>query len=164
MVEFGIEPVVGGVAVLAGGREPPGNVVRVVGRLKLGQMAGGARRRHDLKLAVCPAFVAGVAIDGSVGARQRESVVMLLHVLHRNLPSSNRVALLAVGSQLALVDVGVAVLATFTDIREDHLYVTGSTSHRRVHAPQGITGLIMVEFWYRPNWPPAVRGMTILAG
>jgi hypothetical protein len=79
-------------------------------------MAGVARRRHDLEFAVRPALVAGVAIHGSMGSRQRKSVVMLLHVLNRNLPSPNCVALLAVRTQLALVNIGVAILAPFPDI------------------------------------------------
>jgi hypothetical protein len=43
------------------------------------------------------------------------------------------VASLAVSSQLALVDIRVAVLATLTDVREDHLYVAGGTGYGRVH-------------------------------
>ena len=79
-------------------------------------MARKARRRHRLEFAVRAAFVASVAVDRSMGSRERESIVMLLHVLHRDLPSTHGVALLAISSQLTLVDVGVTVLATLTHI------------------------------------------------
>jgi len=62
------------------------------------------------------------------------------------------------------MDVGMAVLTTLTDVREHHLHVTGSASHGRMHAAQGITRLVMVELGNRPDWLPAARGMAVLAG
>ena len=133
VIKLRVEPVIGGVASFAIRRELGRNVVRIVCLRKVRLVAGVARRGHDLELTGCPAFVAGVAIDRSMSACQRESVVMLLHVFDRNLPAPNGVALLAIGSELALMDVCVAVLTTSTDIRKDHLYVAGSARHGRVH-------------------------------
>src|ERR1700758_901749 len=101
-------------------------MVRILGRFKVREVARVARRRHDLEFAVRPALMAGGAIDGSMSARQWESIVVLLHILDRNLPSSNRVTLFAVRPQLALVNIGVTVLAAFTHIRKDHFYVARS--------------------------------------
>ena len=108
--------------------------------------------------------MAGIAVYGSVGARQWEPIVVLLHILNCDLPSSNGVALLAIGAQLALVDVGMAVLAALTNIRENHLHVTGGAGHRSVHATQGITGLIVIELGNGPDRLPPIGGMAVLAG
>jgi len=89
---------------------------------------------------------------------------VLLHILDRNLPSPHRVTLLAVGAQLALVNIGMAILAALTDVRKNHLHVTAGTGHGSVHAAQRITGLIMVELGNRPDRLPATRGMAVLAG
>ena len=114
--DVGVQPVVSRVAVLASSREPRFDMTRVGGGREILLVARVARRGHDLELTGRAALVAAVAIDGGMGASQRESVVMLLHVLNRNLPAPNCVALFAISSELALVDIGVAVLATFTHI------------------------------------------------
>jgi hypothetical protein len=74
------------------------------------------------------------------------------------------VALLAVGAQLSLVNISVAVLAALTNVRENHLHVARGTCHGSVHAAQGITGLIVVELGNGPDRPPPTRGMAVLAG
>ena len=75
-------------------------------------MAGITIRRHGLKLAVCRALVTGIAVHRGMRPGKRKTIVMLLHLLDRYLPSPHRVALFAVRSQLPFVDVRVAVLAT----------------------------------------------------
>ena len=60
--------------------------------------------------------MAGITVDGGVGAGQREAVVVLLDIFDRNLPSPNCMALLAVGSQLAPMNICVAVLTTLADV------------------------------------------------
>ena len=57
----------------------------------------------------------GIAVNGGVGARQREAVVVLLNIFDGNLPSPNCMASLAISSQLAPVNISVAVLATLAD-------------------------------------------------
>lgn len=90
-------------AGLAGCRELCSNVIRVVGCREVRLVAGVACRRHGLELAVRAALVAGIAIDRSMGPRERELVVVLLNIPSRDLPSPHRVALLAIRTQLALV-------------------------------------------------------------
>ena len=53
----------------------------------------------------------GIAVNNRVGTRQREAVVVLLDIFDGNLPAPNRMAFLAVSSQLAPMNVGVTVLA-----------------------------------------------------
>ena len=115
VVKFGVEPVVRRMTALARSGELGRNVVRVGSVLKVRLVAGDARRGHDLELAVGAALVAGIASDGCVGTGQREAIVVLLHIFNRDHPSANRVALLAIRAQLALVNISVAVLAALTD-------------------------------------------------
>ena len=115
VVKLGIQPVVCTVTTLASGRELGGNMVRVGSRLKVCQVAGVARRRHDLELAVGAVLVAGIAVDHRVGTGQREAVVVLLHVFNSDRPSADGMALLAIRAQLALVNISVAILAALTD-------------------------------------------------
>ena len=111
VTELGVQPVVGAVAGIACGRKFRGNVVRVRASRKVRQVAGGACGRHRLECAGGAVFVASIAVDGSVGAGQREAIVVLLNVFNRDLPSPHGVALLAVGAQLPLVNIGMAILA-----------------------------------------------------
>ena len=93
---FGVQPVVGRMTVLASGRELRFDVARVGGRREVLQMARVACRRHDLELAVGAVLVAGIAVDRSVGTRQREAVVVLLNVFSSDRPSADGMALFAI--------------------------------------------------------------------
>lgn len=106
-----VQPIVGGVATLARGRELCVHVARIIRRREVRLVAGKARRRHRLEFAVRPALVASVTVDSGMGSRQREPIVMRFDIFNGDLPSPNRMALFAVCSQLALVNIGVAVLA-----------------------------------------------------
>ena len=127
-------------------------------------MAGVACGRHRLEFAVRATFVAGIAVDRSVGTRQRKPIVVLLHVLSGDLPSPHRMALLAVRAQLALVNIGMAILTPLSNIRKNHLHVTRGAGDGSVHATQGITRLIVIEFRNRANWLPVARSVAVLAG
>ena len=96
VIELRIEPVVGAVAVFASARVTECDVVRRGSLLEFCLMARIAHRRHDLEFAVGSVFVAGIAIDGSVCAGQREAVIVLLNILGCDAPSANGVALLAI--------------------------------------------------------------------
>jgi hypothetical protein len=74
------------------------------------------------------------------------------------------VALLAISTQLALVNIGVAVLAALTDTGEDHLDMALSAGHGSVHTAQRIAGLIVVELGNRADRFPPIRSVAILAG
>ena len=78
--------------------------------------------------------MARVAIYRRVRSGKREAIVMLLDLLHADLPSLNRVALLAVGSQLPPVNIGMAILAALPHIRKHRLHMALHAGHRLVHA------------------------------
>ena len=159
-----VQPVFGRVTGFAVGGELSLGMARIVGGGEVRLVAGEARRRHRLEVAGRPILVAGVAVDRGVSAGEREPVVMLLHILDRNLPSPHRVTLLAIGPQLTPVNIGVAILAVLTDVGENHLHVTSGAGHRSVHSAQRITSPIVIEFRDGTDWPPAVRRVAVLAG
>src|SRR6185437_13657552 len=82
-----------------------------------------ARGRESLELPNRRALVASVAIERRMRSHQREAVLVVLDLLYRDLPSLHRVALLAVGAELAFVNVGVAVSALVRNIAEHQLGV-----------------------------------------
>jgi len=164
MVKLRVKPVVGRVAGFASGRELGRHVIRVQSRLKITGMTGIALRRHRLKAAIRGPLVTGIAIDCRVRSSQRESVRVLLNRLNGNLPSPNRMTLLAIGPQLALVDVGVAILAALADARKNHLHVTLRARNGYVHSTKRIARLVMVELGNGTDRPPTVRGVAVLAG
>jgi len=96
VIELRIQPVIRGVAAIASGREHRGHVVGKCGSLELRLVAGITLRRHRRELAVGRAFVARIAVHGRVRSRERKTIVVLLHLLNRDLPSPHRVALFAV--------------------------------------------------------------------
>jgi len=96
VIELRIQPVIRGMAAIASGGEHRGHVVGKCCSLELRLVAGITLRRHRRELAVGRAFVAGIAVHGRVRSGQREAVVVLLYLLNRDLPSSDRMALFAV--------------------------------------------------------------------
>ena len=126
-------------------------------------MAGVARGRHRLELAAGCAFVAGVAVDRGMRAGERETIIVLLDLLCRNLPSPHSVALLAISSQLAAVDVRMAILATLTDVGKYGLHVALRAGDGLMHSPQWIPRLIVIEFRHGANRLPGACRVAILA-
>jgi len=98
VIELGVQPVIRQVARCTVCGEMRGDVIRIRAALEIRGVTGIALRRHRLKFTLGRAFVAGVACDGRVGSRQRKAVIVLLNLLHRDLPSADGVALLAIRS------------------------------------------------------------------
>jgi len=73
-------------------------------------------------------------------------------------------ALLAARPQLALVDVGMAILAALADIGKFRLYMTFSARNRCVHTPEWISGPVVIEFRDGADRLPAIRRVAVLAG
>ena len=98
MVELRVQPVIRAVASIASHGKLAGYVVGVGGSIVVGFVARETRDRHRLKLALGRGLVAGVAIHRSVCSGEREAVVVILDLLHRDIPSPHGVALFAIGS------------------------------------------------------------------
>lgn len=88
---------------------------------------------------------------------------MLLYISNRNLPAADSVALFAICSQLALVNVGMAILAAFSNVGENGPGMAFSTRNRLVQAAQRILRLIVIEFRNRANRSPCIGCVAILA-
>ena len=131
---------------------------------EIGGVTGVAVRRHGLEFAVGGAFVAGIAIDGGVGSGQRKAVIVLLHLLDGNIPPAHGVTLLTIGAELALVNVGMAILAALADVGEDRLGVALGAGHGLMQAAKRIMRLVVIELRNGANDFPALRGMAVLTG
>ena len=88
---------------------------------------------------------------------------MLLHLLYGDLPSLDGVTLLAVGAQLAAVDVGVAVSAPGAHVREYGLGVALLAVDAFVHATQGKFRAVVIEFRNSSDRFPSRNGVAVLA-
>jgi hypothetical protein len=125
----------------------------------MARVAGG---RKALELSDRSARVALIAINGGVGANKREAVQVLIDLLHRNVPSPDGMALLAIRAHLALVNVGVAIRALLADVRKDRLGVALNATHTFVHAAQWILGCVVIEFRNCADRFPSAERMTVL--
>ena len=163
MIEVRIQPGIGSVAEIAARRESARDMTRVGRRLEIRGVAGIALGRHRLKMAAGSAFVAGVAVHGRVRSGERKAIVVLLDLLHADLPSLHGMALLAVGAQLSAVNIRVAVLAALPNIGEHRSNVALHARDRLMHATQWISRLVVIEFRKRSDRLPCIRGVTVLA-
>jgi len=150
-------------AGVAGLRELRRDVVRVGGFLKIRQVTRIASRRQSQILANRRALVAVIALHRGVRAQQRKTILVVLQLLNRDIPSLHRMALRAVRTHLAPVDVIVAILAVLAHVGEHRFDVTLRAFHFFMHAAQGIAGFRMIKFRNRADGTPTRRGMTVLA-
>ena len=164
VIEVRTQPVICAVASFASEGKLRGHVIGIAGGLEVRRMARIAGGGHGLKLTVGPALMAGIAIHRGMRAGEWEAVIVLLDLLHRDLPAPDGMALLAICSQLPPVNVCMAVLAALADIRENRLDVALGAAHRRMHSSQRIPRLIVIEFRVRAGGLPRSRSMAILTG
>lgn len=116
VVELGVKPGVHAVAGFAGRGKIQRLVVGIEGLLKVGVMAGNAAGWQSHELADGFAFVAINAIQHGMGAEEREAIGVIFYLLPKRLPAFDRVALRAIGAELAAVNVGVAIRALRSNI------------------------------------------------
>lgn len=95
---------------------------------------------------------------------QRKAVVVVPYPLKDDVPPLYGVALLAVGSHLAAMNVGMAIGAVCSSVREDRLGVALGASHPFMQAAQRIPCFVVIELRNRSNGLPSRRGVTVLAG
>ena len=164
VIKLRVQPVVRSMALVTGCRVREDDVIRRFRVLEVRFMARIAHRGHDLEFAVGRVLVAGIAIDGGVSAGQGEAIIVLLNFLNRYCPSTHAVALLAIRTELAFVNIGMAVLAARAHIAEHRLHVALRTSHVLVKAAQRVTGAVVIKFGNGADRLPALRSVAVLAG
>lgn len=109
------------------------------------------------------AFVAIFALHRSMSAEQREAVLVIPKLLNSDVPALNGVALGAVGTHLALVNVTVTILAIFPDVGENRFDVALRALHFFVHATEGVFGFVVIKFRIRTNRAPTSGSVAVFA-
>ena len=160
VVKLGVEPAVHRVTALAGGWEAKPDVVDHWGKIVL-LMAGVAGSRQADELAGGGILVAVFALRQLVRAHQRETVLVILNGLQRDLPTLDGVATGAIGAELAAMNIGVAIRALRADVLEDQASVALNAIHFLVHAAEGVPGQIVVELGIGPYGLPACVCVTV---
>jgi hypothetical protein len=113
-------------------------------------VAGIARGGQAGKLPRGRILVAIFALCEGMRPNQRESVLVVLNRLQRNLPAFHRVAVRAIGSELAAMDVGVTIRTLRTYVFEYQAGVAVGAAHVLMHAAQRVSGQIVIEFGIGP--------------
>ena len=109
-------------------------------------------------------LVAILALDGSVGAEQRETILVILELLDSDIPALHSVTFGAARAHLPLVNIGMTVLAILSYVGENRFDVALRALHFFMHATEGILGFVVIEFCVRANGPPAGGGVAVFAG
>ena len=73
-------------------------------------------------------------------------------------------ALFTIRTELALVNVRMAISAFGADVGKNWLDVTLGTSDILMHTAKRVAGLVVIELRFIPDRLPAAQGVTILAG
>jgi hypothetical protein len=157
VIECSAQPTVKFVAALAiaGRKRGPGAGVRWIGGiLPILQVAGIASRAQPEENPGRGLLVAFVALHRGVCAQKRKPVLMIAHLLNRDIPALHRVALRAVRTHLAAVNIGVAIGAVLANIGEHRFYVALRALHLFVHAAQRVFRFVVVEFGDRADRAP----------
>jgi len=135
------------VALTAIGGEAPSAMVRVFGcieGLRVAAVALGGKP-EAVELPNGPHLVARIAVHHGMRANQRETILVLVDVMNRHLPSIGVVAQLAFGAVLAAMQIGVTVLAFVGSIGEFQIRVAVAARHGRMASAQRETRLRMIE-------------------
>jgi len=167
VIKFRAQPAIEEMAPLAvtrGKRRSGARMWWIGGVLPVFQVAGIARRGEPQEHSRGSLLVAFVALHRGMRAEQRKAVLVIAHRLHGNVPTLHRMALRAIRTHLAPVNIRVAVRAVLAHIREHRLYVALRALHFLVHAAKRITRFVVVKLGDRPDRAPPRGSMAILAG
>ena len=118
------------------------------------------RQAEAVELPDSPHFVAGIAVHHCVRADEGKTILVLVDVMDRYLPTVCVVAQLALRSVLAPMQIGMTVLALVWSIGEFQIRVAVEACHNSVTSPQGKPGLCMVEFDLVLDYLPVCRGVA----
>ena len=141
---FGPEPGILGVAHVARFRISDLHMIGVCGLFVFREVA----RRTIRKDAILPPnerLMTSLAFHRGVGADQRKKVSVVSYLLPRGEPALHNVALGAIGTKLAQMDIGVAIGAILTDVRKDRVRVALRAGHSRVSAAERVLSFVVVE-------------------
>jgi len=163
MIKVGDLPAVRIVTSFAGGGESGSAVIEHAVLLKFAGVATEALRAEPDVLSHRRARVTRIAGERGVGAQQRESIPMVLNRARVYAPTQNCMTVLTLRSELALVEIRVAIRATRASFGKDFRYVARITRYILVHATKlKMSFSIVIEFGFRAQRRPTGGGVTIL--
>jgi len=110
--------------------------------------------------------VAVFALNSGMRAEQWKAVLVILHLLCSDRPALHGMALFAIRSHLAAVNIVglVAIRAILADVCKNRLHVALHAFHFFVHPAQRVSRLVVVEFRHRADRTPTRRRMAVFAG
>lgn len=127
-------------------------------------MATDTLSRQPGELPRRSALVTIHAFERGVSAHQWKSIQMLLNLLRVKIPALHGVALLAIRSKLASMNICVAIRAMSACIRKHETRMAFGALHALVHAKQGKFRSIMIEFRVASDRLPSAVCVAIFAG
>ena len=153
-----------GVARLAVEPEAGGRVIRIRRLAVVGHVALGAIGRRADKRARLLGAVAGIAVSGGMHTGQWETTVGVFreHVILQ-FPIARRMTILAIGGQLSLMRVGVAVHTVRFHLIELQVGMTTAAVGLRVRADEFVPRLLMLEHRLVADRAPRLGRVAILA-
>jgi hypothetical protein len=166
VIEVRADPAIEIVAALAirGGEGRAGCWVRRIdGVLPILQVAGIALRGEAVEDAGGELRMALVALHGGVSAKQRKAILVVFDLLDGDVPALHGVALRAVRTHLAAVNVCVTIGTIFADVGENRLDVALNALHFFVHAAERIASFAVIEFRRGFDGPPSSSGVAVFA-
>jgi hypothetical protein len=108
--------------------------------------------------------VACFALEHGMGAKQRETVLMLLYGLHSDPPAFDGVAFVALGSELPAMDIGVAIGTLRSYVGEYQLCMAKPALNGLVETTQWIARfMVVIEFGDASQGAPTCRGVATSA-
>lgn len=125
-------------------------------------MAGGAVGAQTGELADGCACMTGNAVESSMSAEQRKTILMVLDVLDRDTPALDRVTFLTARSKLPAMKVRVAVRTFRAYARENRIRVAGLAVEFCVCAAKRKSGFLVAEVRETPYGLPASLRVTAL--
>ena len=158
------QPTVKRMARFAGGGKLGADMVRILGILKILQVAGRANRGKPLELSDCSAFVALLALHRGVSSQQRETILVILNLLDGDIPAEHRVTPRAIRSHFPLVYIGMTVLTLLAGVGKHRLDVALRALHFFVHTPQWILRFVVIKFRHGADGAPSAGGVAVFAG
>ncbi len=130
--------------------------------LEFGRMAHRTIRQHAI-LTADNSFVTRFAFHRSVGANQREEVLMVANLLLGSKPALDDMALGAVGAEFTQMNVSMTIRTIFPDFRKYHVGVALLAGKTPVASPKRVTGFIMIESKNCPDGSPGGGNVAIVA-
>jgi hypothetical protein len=107
--------------------------------------------------------MAAFTLNCGVRPEQREPIQVSIHIPSDLAPSTHRMTLFAVASQLPAMNIGMTIGALVSYVGKNQISMTLPTGQAGMHSLEGETRIPMIEFRRRLYGFPACRGVALLA-